>query len=365
MASNSIPALFEPITIRGMTLKNRIVVAPMCQYSCNDGFANTWHQIHATSRIVGGAALFIMEATGVSAIGRISPNCLGLYKDEHVEMLKTIVDQSHELGGKIGIQLAHAGRKASLGRLWDSGRLALSEDRGGWEVVGPSELQFDDIHKMPREITIPEIEETIKDFIEAAKRAVKAGFDVIEIHGAHGYLIHSFMSPVSNLRTDMYGGSFENRTRLLLQIVDGVRGVIPEEMPLFVRLSCEDYMEEGWTSDDTVKVSQILKDHGVDLIDCSTGGTKPIQNVHGLVVEPGYQVKYSVAIKEKVDILTGAVGKLEDPILANKVIEEKKADLVLIGRAMMGDPYWALRAAKTLGYANAGIPPQYGFAINL
>lgn len=388
--NNTTPALFQPITIKGLTLKNRIVVSPMCQYSSENGFANDWHFQHVISRIVGGVGLFMMEATGVSDIGRISPYCLGLYLDEHVEMLKRITKYSHELGGKVGIQIGHAGRKGSLDALWDRGRVSVPNEEGGWDVIAPSPIAFTDSYKLPREMTLEDIEMVKNQFVSAAKRAVDAGFDVIELHGAHGYLIHSFLSPLSNFRKDQYGGSFENRIRFLIEIVHGVRKVIPKDMPLFVRLSATDHagldengIEQGWTQHDTIQLSKLLKygkfeehqtsenigEHDeqvsenieqlVDLIDCSTGGTLYVSGVHSIATLPGYQVQYANGVKNQGNISSAAVGRLEDAQLANSVIEEKKADLIFIGRQMMNDPYWAIRAAQILGYKEMKIPRQY------
>ncbi|KAG2375022.1 hypothetical protein C9374_010026 [Naegleria lovaniensis] len=359
--SSGTPLLFQPITFRGLTLKNRIVVSPMCQYSSKDGFANFWHVQHIGSRVVGGAALFIVEACAVSEIGRITPHCLGLWKDEHIGMLKQIVDFAHEQGGKIGIQLAHSGRKGSTRALWEAfGRTALSNEEGGWEVVGPSPIAFDEQHRMPRELSEHDIEQVIEEFVQAAKRAVAAGFDVIEIHGAHGYLINSFLSPTSNKRTDQYGGSFENRIRLLCDIVTRVRQVIPQEMPLFVRISCEEYTSEGWNIEDTLKLAPILKDLGVDLMDCSSGGNASKLMSLAIMVFPGYQVQYAEKVRQVMPV--GAVGKITEPKFANKILEDGKADLIFIGRQELNDPYWPIRAAKELGYSDMPIPPQYKFA---
>ncbi|EFC35632.1 predicted protein [Naegleria gruberi] len=361
---SSVPPLFQPFKIRGLTLKNRIVVSPMCQYSSVDGFANFWHVQHIGSRIVGGAGLFIVEATGVSDIGRISPGCLGIYKDEHVDMLSKICQFTHEQGGHIGIQIGHAGRKASTGRLWEAlGRKALTNEEGGWDVIGPSPIAFDDNHKVPAELSIEQIQEVIQQFVDAAKRAVKAGFDVIEIHGAHGYLISSFLSPTSNQRTDAYGGSFENRIRFLIEIVQRIRENIPTEMPLFVRVSADEYVgEEGWTMKDTTELAKILRDSGVDLLDCSSGGNNAKAKISPIGIVQGYQVPFSEGVKKSVDgLATGAVGKIVEAKFANDLVKDGKADLVLIGRQDLNDPYWPIRAAQDLDYPVA-VPPQYMFA---
>ena len=337
----------------------------MCQYSATDGFANFWHVQHIGSRIVGGAGLFIVEATGVSDIGRISPGCLGIYKDEHVDMLSKIVQFAHEQGGHIGLQLNHAGRKASTGRLWEANsRKALTNEQGGWDVVGPSPIAFDEHHKIPAELTIVEIQEVIQQFVDAAKRAIKAGFDLIEIHGAHGYLISSFLSQTSNKRSDEYGGCFENRIRFLVELVERIRANIPSEMPLFVRISADEYVgDEGWTMKDTTELAKILQKCGVDLLDCSSGGN----NANAKLLSPtsivqGYQVPFSEGVKKSVDgLATGAVGKIKDAQFANDLIKDQKADLVLIGRQELNDPYWPIRAAHELEYQVA-VPPQYLFA---
>ncbi|KAL9643269.1 hypothetical protein ABK040_014725 [Willaertia magna] len=349
------PALFKPFPIRGLTLKNRIVVSPMCMYSSTDGFANAFHVQHVGSRVVGGCGLFFIEATAVTPEGRISPNDMGLWSDEHIDMLKFITDFAHNQNSHIGIQLSHAGRKGSTYRLWEShGRGAVSNEEGGWDVLGPSPVAYDERHKTPKELTIEEIEELIQKWVDAAKRAVKAGFDVIEIHGAHGYLLHSYYSPKSNFRTDEYGGSFENRIRLILEIAKGIRSVIPEEMPLFTRLSAVDYVEDGWKIEDTVKLSKALKEVGVDLIDCSSGGNVSVR----YSPYAHYQVPYAEQVKREAMVPSGAVGMIVDPIKANEVIEKEQADLVFIGRESLREPYWPYKAAKELNY-HLAVPPQY------
>lgn len=354
--SNQVPALFTPLSIRGVTLKNRIVISPMCQYSSEDGFANTWHVQHYGSRAVGGAALVIIEATAVSPEGRISPNDLGLWKNEHIVNLKNIVDFAHQQNSLIGIQLAHSGRKGSTHRLWESfGRSAIANEEGGFDVVGPSAVAFDEKHKIPAELSVKDIERIVSDFVEAAKRSVNAGMDVIELHFAHGYLASSFLSPKSNHRTDQYGGSFENRSRLLLDIVRAVRAVIPETMPLFARLSAVEHVEGGWDLDDTVNLSKLLKENGVDLVDCSSGGNSSDQKIPK---EHQFQVAYAKRVKAEVGVTTGAVGGISDPRDANRFIEEDYADLILIARASLRDPYWPIRAAKVLNYNSFASAPQ-------
>jgi len=354
-----VPALFTPLTIRGVTLKNRIVIAPMCQYSAQDGFVNTWHVQHIGSRIVGGASLFIVEATAVVPEGRISINDLGIWKDEHIEGFKNIADFAHSQNAHIGIQLAHSGRKGSTVRLWEAnGRDAVSNEDGGFDVVGPSNVPYDEFHKIPHELSLEEVEGVIESFVSAAKRAVAAGFDVIEIHGAHGYLLHSFYSPKSNFRTDKYGGSFENRTRLIVEVCERVRAVIPQEMPLFTRLSATDYVEDGWTVDDHVELSKLLKNVGVDLIDCSSGGNVPAK----LSPFTNYQVPYAERVINEAGLLAGAVGMITDPIKANQIVEERRGDIVLIGRAVLREPFWPIQAAKALGHKVETAPQyKYGF----
>jgi 2,4-dienoyl-CoA reductase-like NADH-dependent reductase (Old Yellow Enzyme family) len=355
-----VPALFQPLTIRGVTLKNRIVVSPMCQYSSEDGFANFWHVQHIGSRVVGGAGLFIVEAAGVSAEGRITAGCLGIYKDEHITMLKQIVDFTHQQGGHIGIQIGHAGRKAGTGKLWEETRgTALPIGEGGWEVKGASPVAYDDKHRLPTEMTGSDIEQVTQQFVDAAARSVQAGFDVIEIHGAHGYLISSFLSSTSNKRTDKYGGPIENRIRILTDIVTRVRETIPNEMPLFVRISADEYVEGGWTMDDTVYTAKVLKELGVDLLDCSSGG-----NSAGATINPfiGYQIPFAARVKSEAQLASGAVGKITESEFANTIVQEGKADLVFVGRKVLNDPYWPIRAAKELGYSGISVPPQYAFA---
>ncbi|HEX2970032.1 MAG TPA: NADPH dehydrogenase NamA [Bacteroidales bacterium] len=336
--------LFSPLTIKNTVLKNRIVVAPMCQYSSTDGFANDWHLVHLGTRAAGGAGLIITEATSVLPEGRISPGDLGIWKDEHIDMLRRVVDFIHLQGSVAGIQLAHAGRKASCAVPWDGGK-QLSSDKGGWQTFGPSEIPFVESTKPPQQLSKDGINHVIFAFRDAAQRAIEAGFNIIEIHAAHGYLIHEFLSPVSNHRTDDYGGSFENRIRLLCEVVESVKSVWPVNNPLFVRISATDWTEGGWTVEESAKLAGILKDKGVDLIDCSSGG-----NVfHAKVpLSPGYQVQFSEAVRTT-GILTGAVGLITSASQAETILTEDKADLVLFGRQMLRDPYFPLHAAKELG----------------
>lgn len=347
--------LFSPLKIKDIELRNRIVVSPMCEYSSEDGFATDWHLVHLGSRAVGGAALIITEATAVSPEGRISPNDLGIYRDEHIDRLRNIVDFLHEHGAVAGVQLAHAGRKASHQRPWEGGKQIASNAPGGWQTVAPSALAFAPGEELPLELDKAGIEKVKADFKAAAIRADKAGFKVIELHGAHGYLLHEFFSPLSNHRTDEYGGSFENRIRLLLEVIDTVHEVWPKDKLLFVRISATDWTEGGWTADDSVALARILKDKGVDLVDCSTGG-----NVLGakIPLKPGYQVEFADKVRNEAGIATGAVGLITEAAQADEIIKSGQADLVFIARESLRDPYFPLHAAKELGY-DVKWPLQY------
>jgi len=337
--------LFEPLTIKSVTLKNRIVVSPMCQYSSEDGFANDWHLVHLGSRAVGGAALIIQEATAVSPEGRITPYDLGIWKDDHIARLKNIASFVHAQGSLMGIQLAHAGRKASHSSPWKGGKL-LQVSEGGWQNVAPSSIPFSEGTIAPHALTQEEIKKIIDDFKQVALRAVKVGYDVIEIHSAHGYLIHEFLSPLTNQRSDNYGGSFENRSRFLLEVIKGVKEVWPESKPLFVRISASDWADGGWSIDDSVKLAIVLKQKGVDLIDCSSGGAVRHQKIS---IGPGYQVAFAERIKNEAKILTGAVGMIDNADQAEEILTSGKADLILMAREFLRDPYFPLHAAKQLG----------------
>ena len=341
------PHLFSPLKIKSIEFKNRIVVSPMCEYSSIDGFANDWHLVHLGSRAVGGAALIITEATAVSPEGRITAEDLGIYKDEHIEKLKHITDFVHEHGAFIGTQLAHAGRKASHQSPWKGGKQILPGQPGGWETVGPSAVAFTDSEILPLELDKAGIEKVKADFKAATERAIKAGFDVIELHGAHGYLIHEFLSPISNKRTDEYGGSFENRIRFLLEVLASVQEVWSEDKPLFVRISASDWTEGGWTGNDSSALAKILKEKGVDLVDCSSGG-----NVAGakIPLEPGYQVPFAEKVRKETGVLTGAVGLITEPLQADSIIQTGHADMVFFARELLRDPYFPLRAAHVLGH---------------
>jgi 2,4-dienoyl-CoA reductase-like NADH-dependent reductase (Old Yellow Enzyme family) len=339
--------LFSSLKIKNIEFKNRIVVSPMCEYSSEDGFANDWHLVHLGSRAIGGAALVIAEATAISPEGRISPGDLGIYKDEHIEKLKQITDFIHAHGSVAGIQLAHAGRKASHQEPWNGGKQIPSTHENGWKQFAPSAISFTGTEEAPVELDKQGIEKVKTDFKTATMRVLKAGFKVIEIHAAHGYLIHEFYSPLSNHRTDEYGGSFENRIRLLLEMIDSVKEVWPEDHPLFVRISSTDWTEGGWTGDDSVALAKVLKDKGVDLVDCSSGG-----NVAGakIPLKPGYQVEFAEKVRREAGILTGAVGLITEPVQADEIIKNNQADMVLLAREFLRDPYFPLRAAHVLGH---------------
>ncbi len=340
------PHLFSPIKIKNVELKNRIVVSPMCEYSSEDGFANDWHLVHLGSRAVGGAALIITEATAVSPEGRITYGDLGIYKDEHIAKLKQITEFIHQHGAFAGTQLAHAGRKASHELPWLGNAQFPSDHEKGWKTVAPSAVPFTPNEEPPIALDKAGIEKVKADFKAAAARALAAGFDVIELHGAHGYLIHEFLSPLSNQRTDEYGGSFENRIRLLVEIIESVRETWPAENPLFVRISSTDWTEGGWTADDSVALAKVLIDKGVDLIDCSSGGNVATAKIP---LKPGYQVEFAEKIKKEAGILTGAVGLITEPSQANEIIQEGEADLIIMAREFLRDPYFPLRAAHQLG----------------
>ena len=346
--------LFSPLTIKSVTLKNRIVVSPMCEYSSVDGFANEWHLVHLGSRAVGGAGLIITEATAISPEGRISPDDLGIWKNAHLDKLKSIVSFIHKHGSVAGIQLAHAGRKASFTAPW-KGAEQLKPGNGGWQTVAPSALPFNEGNTIPEALNAAGILKVIEDFRAAAQRAVSAGFKVIEIHAAHGYLIHQFLSPYSNQRTDEYGGSFENRIKLLLEIIEAIQSVWPLQLPLFVRISATDWYDGGWNEQDSIRLAAILKDKGVDLIDCSSGG-----NIPGVKIplKPGYQVHLSALLKKETGILTGAVGLITGAEQAENILEKGEADLIIMAREMLRDPYFPLHAASELG-ADIQWPNQY------
>jgi 2,4-dienoyl-CoA reductase-like NADH-dependent reductase (Old Yellow Enzyme family) len=347
-------SLFDPIDFRSITLRNRVVVSPMCQYSSIDGYANDWHLVHLGSRAVGGAALVFSEATAVSPEGRITPDDLGIWKDDHIRFLKRITRFIESHNSISGIQLAHAGRKASHSSPW-KGSKPLSIELGGWQTIAPSPILYKQGDLMPSEMAKSDILKVIDDFENAARRAMEAGFKVFEIHGAHGYLINEFLSPLSNQRQDEYGGTFENRTRILIEIVAVVRKAIGNGLPLFVRLSTTDWFEGGWTIEDSVALARVLKTNGVDLIDCSSGGNFHEQKV---MAGPLYQVPFAEEIKRKTGIRTGTVGLITTAQQANEIIDSGKADLILLARQMLRDPYFPLSAAKELGI-EINWPEQY------
>lgn len=348
------PSLFKPLKIRDVELKNRIVVSPMCMYSSVDGFSSNWHLVHLGTRAVGGAGLIFTEATAVSPEARISPDDLGIWKEEHIAGLKEIVHFLKEQGSVPAIQLAHAGRKASTTSPW-KGRKLIPEEEGGWKPVAPSAIPFYEEDPVPQALDITGIEKVKADFKSAAKRALEAGFEVTEVHSAHGYLLHEFLSPLSNTRTDDYGGSFNNRCRLLMEVVTGIREVWPEKFPLFVRISATDWVEGGWNEVDSTRLSKMLKEAGVDLIDCSSGGLIPNAVIPS---EKGYQVRFSERIKKEAGVLTGAVGLITEPEQAEDILNKGQADLVLLAREFLRNPYFPLSAAKTLG-VDFQWPPQY------
>lgn len=371
-------ALFDPLTLRGTTFPNRVWMAPMCQYSAADsgeqiGVAHDWHRTHLVSRAIGGAGLIVTEATAVSPEGRISPHDLGIWNARQAEALSKIAAEISALGSVPGIQLAHAGRKGSTAVPWKGGKSLPSEDPASWQTLGPSELSFGD-YVAPRAATAEDIAKIVADFRAAARRARDAGFEVVEIHGAHGYLLHQFLSPESNTRTDSYGGTFAGRTRLLIEVVDAVRQVWPAHLPLFVRLSATDWLDEqensaddsatitarstasSWTSDQTVALAQILTEHGVDLVDTSSGG-----NVHAdIPVRPGYQVPFARRIQNETTMLAAAVGMITDPKQAEDIVALGDASAVLLARELLRDPYWPRRAALELGADIVpAVVPQY------
>ena len=337
--------LFTPFTLRSVTFRNRIAVSPMCQYSAIDGYANDWHLVHLGSRATGGAGLVIAEATAVSPEGRITPDDLGLWDDKHIVKLKEITHFIQSQGAIAGIQLAHAGRKASHQSPWKGGQ-QLSSTNAGWETLAPSAIPFKESDLPPIAMDKSTVAKLVNDFALATKRALNAGFQVVEIHAAHGYLLHEFLSPLSNNRNDEYGGRFENRIRLLVEVTKAVRLNWPESLPLFVRISASDWAEGGWDIEESVKLAAVLKEMGVDLIDCSSGGAVAHQKI---ALGPGYQVAFSTRIRQETGIATGAVGLITTAPQAEEIIASGKADIVLIARESLRDPYFPLHAAKELG----------------
>ncbi len=337
--------LFSNLSIRNLTLKNRIIMSPMCQYSAHDGFATDWHFVHYASRAVGGVAVVIQEATAICPEGRISYGDLGIWKDEHISKLKEIVTAIEGNGSIPGIQLAHAGRKASCELGWKGGE-QIKEGENSWQTVAPSPISFYETDNTPAELTEVEIEKIIYDFALAAQRSIIAGYKIIEIHAAHGYLIHQFLSPLTNKRKDQYGGTFENRIQLLIKIVDAVRSLLDEDHSLWVRISATDWVDNGWNPEESTQLASLLKDKGVDLIDVSSGGNLPHVKIP---VGKNYQVPFAKEIKSRTGILTGAVGLITESNQAEEILQKEEADLIFIGRELLRDPYFALHAAKSLG----------------
>jgi 2,4-dienoyl-CoA reductase-like NADH-dependent reductase (Old Yellow Enzyme family) len=346
--------LFEPLTIRSITLKNRIVVSPMCEYSSHDGFANDWHLVHLGSRAVGGAALVIAEATAVNPEGRITHDDLGIWKDEHIDFLSRITSFIEKQNAVPGIQLAHAGRKASHHSPWKGGK-ALQLQEAPWQTLAPSAIPFKDGDPSPAAMTKQQIQQVVSDFRSAAIRARKAGFKVIEIHAAHGYLLNEFMCLSSNHRDDEYGGSFENRIHIVLEVIDAIREVWSKELPLFIRISCIEWIEAGWTIEDSIRFLEAIKDKDVDLVDCSSGGNSHAQKIPGA---PLYQVPFAEAIKRQTGIKTAALGLITTAQQAEGILEAQQADLIVLARQLLRDPYFPLHAAKQLG-ADIPWPDQY------
>ena len=350
--------LLTPLKIRGVQLRNRIVVSPMCQYSSQDGLANDWHLVHLGSRAVGGAGLVFVEATAVTAQGRITPYDMGIWDEKHIEPLARIARFIDQMGAVSAIQLAHAGRKGSCDAPWAGGN-SLSKQGGGWSVVGPSAIPFSSESSLPKVLDKKEIVGITQAFKQGALRAIHAGFKILEIHSAHGYLLHEFLSPLSNQRTDEYGGVLENRMRLLLQVVEEVRSVMSSTMPLFVRISATDWVEGGWDLEQSLNLAIHLSSLGVDLIDVSSGALLPHVNIP---VERNYQVPFAEAIREKAKIMTGAVGLITDPHQANEIITSGKADLIFMAREFLREPYWAIKAEQALNQ-EPHCPIPYGYAI--
>ncbi len=352
---DSQPSLFSPLTIRQVTLPNRLAVSPMCEYSCVDGFANDWHLVHLGSRAVGGAGLVIAEATAVAPEGRITYGDLGIWSDAHIAPLRRITNFIREQGSVPGIQIAHAGRKASCQLPWDGGKAIASNAPNGWQVVAPSAVAFHEGDPVPHALTVEEIHELTRAFVTATRRALDAGFEAIEIHGAHGYLFNEFLSPLSNHRGDEYGGSFENRIRFLLETIAAVRAEMGPELALLLRISASEWIDGGWTIDDSVELTRRAAEAGVDLLDASSGGNSAAAKI---TVGPGYQVPFAKQIRAEAGVATGAVGMITTAEQANAIVVNGEADLVLLARELLRDPYFPMHAAQQLGVA-VKAPKQY------
>lgn len=346
--------LFASFPLRDVTLANRIGIPPMCQYSARDGLASDWHFVHYGSRAVGGAGLMIVEATAVTPAGRISPGDLGIWDDRHIEPLARIARFSREQGCVPAIQLAHAGRKASVGLGWQA-QQSLKPDDGGWATVAPSPVTFGEGYAVPHELSPAGIRQIIAEFAAGARRAREAGFQAVEIHAAHGYLLHQFLSPLANRRADAWGGGFDNRTRLVRDVVAAVRDEWPERLPLLIRLSATDWVDGGWNADETVALCRVLKDMGIDLVDVSTAGLVPTAKIP---VGPGFQTEFAARVRHEAGIASAAVGLITSPAQADHIVRSGQADVVLLGREMLRNPYWPLSAAQALGQKTTW-PPQY------
>lgn len=352
-------SLFSPLTIRGVTFRNRVAMSPMCQYSSHEGLANEWHLVHVGSRAVGGVALAMVEATAVTRDGRISAGDMGIWEDHHVEPLARIARFVQSQGAVPGIQLAHAGRKASCDVPWKGGKSLKTPAEGGWTVVAPSAIPFAEGDPVPVALDESGIDEIVAAFEAATHRALSAGFQLIEIHAAHGYLLHEFLSPLANQRTDRYGGSLENRLRLPLRVAHRLRSILPDSMPLFVRISATDWVEGGWDIDQSIVLARFLKDIGVDLIDVSSGAIVPYAKIP---IGPGFQVPLARRIRAEAGIKTGAVGMITDPAQAQAIVRNGEADLVLLGRELLREPYWVIKAQQELGVPSEW-PIPYGYAV--
>jgi 2,4-dienoyl-CoA reductase-like NADH-dependent reductase (Old Yellow Enzyme family) len=358
------PLLFTPWQLREVRLRNRVGVSPMCQYWAKEGFASDWHLVHLGSRAVGGAGLVMTEAAAVEARGRITPSDLGIWSDEHIPMLSRIAEFIHGYGAAAGLQLAHAGRKGSVARPWEGGR-SLSDEEGGWETVGPSPIAFggrnNELWRVPHELTESEIEVIISAFVASAQRALFAGFRLVELHFAHGYLGHSFLSPITNQRTDRYGGSFENRIRFAVETARRVRAVWPESLPLAMRISATDWIDGGWDIDQTVELAKRLRPLGVDLFDCSSGGIAPGVRYD---TRTAYQVPFAERVLKETGLPTAAVGSITEPKVAEEILQKGQATLIFLARALLDDPYWPLHGSFQLGSrSEIGLPPPYEYVL--